>query len=117
MASITQQAHRVAYLQEERSASSRPEPQITRISRAEPLPTIIEALETDGAVVIKDFTSTDAVEQSMREVRPWLDKQSDGKRVGGKSRHHHHPALHRPRPVVRLIQGWRVGRQMRRKSN
>ena len=113
MASLSQQAHRVAYIQEESSISSRRKPQITRVSRSETLPTIIEDLETDGVVIIKDFTSPEAVDRSMHEVRPWLDKQSDGKRVGGKSHHH----LRRTRPVLRLIQGWRVGRQLRRKSS
>lgn len=102
MASILQRAREEAYVREERN-TNRGKPQITRVSRSDPLPTVIDHLEVDGCVIINDFCDVESVDQSVREVRPWLDKHSAGQKVGGKS------MKRRTYPSIRLIQGWRVG--------
>jgi hypothetical protein len=101
MSNIFQRAYKEAYVHENPN-TNRHKPQIARVSRSDPLPAIIDHLEVDGAVIVRDFTDVQTVERSMEEVRPWLDKQSDGQRVGGKSKR-------RTYPFIRLIQGWRVG--------
>lgn len=60
-------------------------PSVQRLSRQQPIEDFISVLKTDGCVVISDFTSADAVSKANAEIRPHLDAQSEGYKVGGKS--------------------------------
>jgi len=82
MAHLLQQARRVAW-SPDRGHSLTPTPKIRRLSRSAPLSLFIEALEVDGCVIVKDFTDISTLERASQEVRPWLDKQEQGAKVGG----------------------------------
>ena len=56
---------------------------LRRLPRSAQLSQLIEALETDGCVIIKDFTDEATLEEADREVQPWLENQDDGAKVGG----------------------------------
>lgn len=60
-------------------------PSIQRLSRSQPLSAFVEALERDGCVIVKDFTDIPTLEKADDEVRPILEAQSTGAKVGGKS--------------------------------
>jgi hypothetical protein len=81
MASLLQHARWVAF--DSHKADHASVRQIKRISRAAPLSLFIEALETDGCVVVKDFTDIATLAKADREVRPYLEQQGDGVKVGG----------------------------------
>lgn len=86
MASLAQKARRVAFS----PTSEKPNPYsfnpgVERISRSQPIERFIHALERDGCVIVSDFTDIQTLDQADKEVRPWLDQQSDGAKVGGKS--------------------------------
>ncbi|KAK5064821.1 hypothetical protein LTR84_000655 [Exophiala bonariae] len=83
MAFFQQQARRFAWS----SSSSDKEDSVSthsirRLSRTAPLSLFIEAVEKDGCVIVTDFTDRTTVEQADKEVRPWLEKESDGAVVG-----------------------------------
>lgn len=59
-------------------------PQIQRLSRARPIEEFINVLKRDGCVVISDFTSAETVIKANAEIRPYLDVQGQGSKVGGK---------------------------------
>jgi hypothetical protein len=77
MASLLSQAHRVAYVHEQDKIPTHRRPPVTRVPRANMLPTISESLEANGTVQTQAQTQ-----------------------------------LRRSRPVIRLIQGWKVRRDM-----
>jgi hypothetical protein len=81
MASFIQHARRVAFdgHKGDHAAGHR----VRRLSRSASLSLFVEALETDGCVIIKDFTDEATLEKADREVRPWLEKEDDGVKVGG----------------------------------
>ncbi len=81
MASFLQQARRVAFDSSKADHSSGRH--VKKLSRSAPLSLFIKALETDGCVIVKDFTDTATVEKANEEVRPWLEKVEDGVKVGG----------------------------------
>lgn len=58
---------------------------IQRLSRSQPLSAFIKALETNGCVIVTDFTDIPTLETAEDEVRPILEGQSTGAKVGGKS--------------------------------
>ncbi|EXJ82789.1 hypothetical protein A1O3_06604 [Capronia epimyces CBS 606.96] len=62
---------------------------VKRISRSAPFSQFIEAVEQDGCVIVRDFTDPATVEQANQEVKPWLERQDAGAKVGalgGKTR-------------------------------
>lgn len=87
MAYFLQQARRVAW--SSLSQLDRSPPSVRRLSRSVSRLALIEALEQDGCVIIKDFTDQATVDKANDEVRPWLDQQDSGITVGalqGKTR-------------------------------
>ncbi|ETI25319.1 hypothetical protein G647_02091 [Cladophialophora carrionii CBS 160.54] len=87
MASFLQHARRVAY--DSRKGDHAPVRHIRRVSRTAPLSLFIEALETDGCVIVKDFTNEATLAKAGREVRPYLEQHGEGVKVGalqGKTR-------------------------------
>jgi hypothetical protein len=85
MASILQAARRAARDCRNHSPSS--EHGVKRLSRSAPLSAFVEALEKDGCVIIKDFTDRPTLANADKDVRPWLEKQDGGVKVGGVSGH------------------------------
>src|SRR4051812_25354316 len=81
MAFFPQQARRLAWSSSDKEQSVSTH-SIKRLSRNAPLSSFIEAVEQDGCVIVTDFTDKIAVEQANKEVRPWLEKESDGAVVG-----------------------------------
>ena len=57
---------------------------VQRISRAAGLQAFIDAIELDGCVVIKDFTTDEFLEAAGNEVQPYLDASlaDTGSKVG-----------------------------------
>lgn len=83
MALLLQQARRLA-LNSDKPEAPYLTHRVRKISRSAPLSQFIEAVEQDGCVIISDFTDKATVEQANQEVKPWLEKQDSGAKVGGK---------------------------------
>ncbi|KAF4119430.1 Phytanoyl-CoA dioxygenase (PhyH) [Geosmithia morbida] len=49
---------------------------VQHIAREAGLQAFIDALEKDGCVVIRDFTDSESLDQSVREVQPYLDESA-----------------------------------------
>lgn len=79
MAYILQQARRVAFDSPKASTT-----QIRRLSRSAPLSAFVEALEADGCVIVQDFTDKTTLHKADQEVRPYLNQQEKGHKVGGR---------------------------------
>ena len=84
MALFLQQARRVARISD-KSADRGPTHNIKRLSRSAQLSLFIEALEQDGCVIVSDFTDKATLQQADMEVKPWLESQVEGSKVGGRS--------------------------------
>jgi len=88
MGEFISQARKLAWDSDKSSGPAEP-PSVKRISRSAPLSHFVEALEKDGCVIVQDFTDVATLNQSMNEVKPWLEKQDTGAKVGalqGKTR-------------------------------
>ena len=83
MALFLQHARRVAWTSN-KSVDHASAHHIKRLSRSAPLSLFVEALEQDGCVIVKDFTDEATLEQADWEVKPWLDNQVEGAKVGGR---------------------------------
>ena len=92
MASFFQHARRVAY--DNHKADHVADRTVRRLPRSAPLSQFIETLEKDGCVIVSDFTDRATLEKADREVRPWLEKEETGAKVGG--------TQHYPRSILRL---------------
>ncbi|KKY14192.1 putative phytanoyl- dioxygenase family protein [Diplodia seriata] len=83
-----------------------PAPSIRRIPYSAPRADFIAALETDGCVVVQNFTDLHTLAQAKREVQPYLDAEDKGTKLGGES-----AAI--TRPLVKLcqqpIKHWKEG--------
>lgn len=60
-----------------------PTPSIQRLPYSAPRADFISALKKDGCVIIQNFTNLDTLAQAQREVRPYLDGEDKGSKVGG----------------------------------
>lgn len=78
MAYILQQARRVAFDSPKASTT-----QVRRLSRSAPFSAFVEALEADGCVIVQDFTDKTTLKKADQEVRPYLNQQENGHKVGG----------------------------------
>ncbi|KAF4310748.1 phytanoyl-dioxygenase family protein [Botryosphaeria dothidea] len=59
-----------------------PTPSIQRLPYSAPRADFISALKKDGCVIIQNFTNLDTLAQAQREVRPYLDGEDKGSKVG-----------------------------------
>ncbi|OQV09494.1 hypothetical protein CLAIMM_13610 [Cladophialophora immunda] len=87
MGDLTAHARRVAFDSHKGDHTS--SHAVRKLSRSAPLSLFIDALEADGCVIVKDFTDKATLEKADWEVRPWLDQQANGVKVGalqGKTR-------------------------------
>ncbi|OCK75282.1 PhyH-domain-containing protein [Lepidopterella palustris CBS 459.81] len=57
-------------------------PVLRRLSRNSPTASFIEALETDGCVVVQNFTDQETLAKAQREVQPYLDVDEPASLVG-----------------------------------
>jgi hypothetical protein len=58
---------------------------VQRLSRDRPIKDFISVLERDGCAVVSDFTTPEIVDRANTEIRPYLDDQDQGAKVGGMS--------------------------------
>lgn len=56
-----------------------------RLSRSQPIDEFVRALEKYGALVVTDFTDANTVYKANTEIKPYLDVQQNGAKVGALS--------------------------------